>query len=338
MAMRYVGDSIWTLPFFDNIRINFPEAEIAVVANKGADIFYKRSSAIDLVIQFPKDEVGFSLKGAVAMLRFLIQLRRLKPDLVLDITDSDKSSLFSFISGGRQRIVYSMYRKWRSWFYTDSLMPDYNLHMVDYYLHFLELLGLRVSEKGVRLSRSHEALQSLLSRFPVAALTDRKKILIHLGARIELRQWGTDMYARLVRLLSPRYSIFIVAGPSEEMLLKEMADRGVVADIFTSSLTLDEFSELCAISDIFVGNDSGPIHVASAAGTFVIGIYGPNTDASAGPWTDRKMIFEQKGMPCRPCNQGGCSNPDYKACLRSTAPEDLAVAVDSFLAGGEISG
>lgn len=93
-------------------------------------------------------------------------------------------------------------------------------------------------------------------------------------------------------------------------------------EVFSSKLNLYEFAALCELSDVFIGNDSGPIHIASAK-TFTVGIYGPNIPEIVSPWTDRKLIFDCGPLPCRPCKQDRCINAEFKACLKSITPETV---------------
>jgi ADP-heptose:LPS heptosyltransferase len=102
-------------------------------------------------------------------------------------------------------------------------------------------------------------------------------------------------------------------------------------DFSSADLSLAEFTALCGTMDIFVGNDSGPIHIA-AAKTAVVGIYGPNTSGLAGPWSRDAFIFENAALACRPCSQKNCTSQTYKECLESIDPALVARKVMEMLA------
>ena len=159
-----------------------------------------------------------------------------------------------------------------------------------------------------------------------------KKILIHPGSRVPLHQWGAVRYARLLDLLTQKYDVCIVGGPGEQALLDEVLQHADTTPLLASTaLSLDEFSALCSRADLFVGNDSGPIHVAAASGTFVIGLYGPTSDAYSGPRTLRKYIFEETSVSCHPCVRTYCTNEHGRACLDTITPEDVAQKIDETL-------
>jgi predicted lipopolysaccharide heptosyltransferase III len=325
IKLRYVGDSLWMLPFLANLRSNLPAAEITVLVNEGTEGFFRGCPDVDRVIPFPYRRVKSGLAGIAPFLSTVKTLRRSRPDAVIDLTDSDRPALLAYLSGAKLRLGYTYHRRWRNRLFTHIIVPQWGCHLVRYHLDFLEAMGLSVTDDAIRLRIAPEVVSALRRKAPaVFAEENRKKIVVHPGARISLRQWGADRYARLCDQLSVRYSVFLVTGPDEAALLAEVLARVEVSPAFSSSsLSLEEFAALCGTADAFVGNDSGPIHMA-APNTFVVGLYGPNTDAHAGPWTDRKFIFEVEGLPCRPCDQSRCVNPEFKACLRRVSAEAVA--------------
>ena len=167
-----------------------------------------------------------------------------------------------------------------------------------------------------------------------AALEEGRKVVIHPGAGRLFKQWGPENFARLADILSDDYGIFVVAGPGEKALLDELVGHMKTAPSAASTgLSVYEFAALCELCDVFIGNDSGPMHIASAK-TFTVGIFGPTWPEFIGPWTDRKLeIFDRPDLGCRPCMVTSCSNTEIMACLRSTRPEDVARRVKEALDG-----
>jgi ADP-heptose:LPS heptosyltransferase len=332
VKLRYIGDSLWTLPYLANLAENLPSAEIAVLAPRGAEGFFRRLPHVHRLFSYtgPGRNAGISsIPGFLSLVR---DLRRYGPDTAIDLTDSDRPALLAYLSGARLRITYAYHDKPRNRLFTHVVRPRHGRHMVGYHLHFLRSLGLRVFDERIILPADPDATKRLLGRISALEGRDgRKKILVHPGARVPLREWGAEKFARLIDSLGERYRVFLVAGPGEDEVLREVVRQlRVQVIVCPTDLGVDEFAALCGEVDLFIGNDSGPIHIA-ATRTFVVGIYGPNTDELAGPWTENKRMFGVEGLPCRPCDQKKCVNPEYKACLERISPDEVAVAIRDIL-------
>lgn len=334
IKLRYLGDSIWMLPFVDNLKRNLPHAEITVLVNEGTESFFKTSPSVTNIMTFPRKEIKRGPMGVVRFISFVKEVRRLKPDAVIEMTDADRPAIIGFLSGAKIRIGYNNEERWRRRLYTHIIQSRIDVkHMVDYQLDILRELGLRVQDDAIKIPLDRRYFQSLNTRYPSLLNDDKRpKVVIHPGARNALRQWGADNFASLYDTLSASCRLFLVAGPNEmeivEAVLKRMKGR---PEICATDLTLFEFAALCELSDLFIGNDSGPIHVASAK-TFTVGIYGPTLSKLAGPWTKDKLIFESPPLHCRPCRQEVCHNAEFKACLRSITPERVARGVQKVVA------
>jgi ADP-heptose:LPS heptosyltransferase len=86
-------------------------------------------------------------------------------------------------------------------------------------------------------------------------------------------------------------------------------------------------------SRLFVGGDTGPLHVAAATATPVVAVYGPTLPARSTPWRNPDVITESvevAGLPCRPCDQRVCEPGDYR-CLTTLKPQDVLAAAERAL-------
>ena len=334
IKFRYIGDSIWMLPFVDNLKRNLPNIKLSVMVNEGTEAFFYNHPFVDNVIPFPRKKVKHSLIGIVDFLSFLKDLRILKPDVVIELTDADRPAIISFLSGARIRMGYNNENRWRNRLYTHIIKSKINSkHMIEYHLDVLRELGMKIYDPLIKLYIPDVAFQSLKRKMPSAFHdTEKKKVIIHPGARNSLRQWGAERFAYLCDLLSEDCRIFLIAGPDEGSILRDVL-RYIKSkpEVSSCDLSLYEFAALCDLSDIFIGNDSGPIHVASVK-TLTVGIYGPTLPELVGPWTERKLIFEDKAFGCRPCRQDKCHNTEFKACLSRINPEDVVEKVKKILA------
>ncbi len=330
---KFTGDTIWSLPFVENIRQNLPDAIITIAVKKGNEPVFSANPAVNRVIGLPYNQIKRGITGVLCFMGFIKQLRATRPDCVIDLTDGDRGAIMSFFSGAPLRFCFSDQKQQRHLLYSHIFRPVANRHMALYFDDFLAALGLTIYTHDIRLKISADACNSMACKTDNLFLRGtRKKILIHPGSRVPLHQWGAARYARLLDLLTPCYDVFIAGGPGEQILVDEVLRHAATSPAMASTtLNLDEFSALCGCADIFVGNDSGPIHVAAASGTFVIGLYGPTSDPYSGPRTPRKYIFEVTTLPCHPCVRIYCTNDHEKACLELITPEEVAQIIEQTL-------
>jgi len=332
MKLRELGDSVWMLPLVDNLKRNLPGARVTVVVNQGTEAFFIDRWSVDSVMTFPRGEAKRKPFGFLKFLSFALALRRTRPDVVIELTEADRPAILAFLSGAPVRISYSNEGSWRRRLYTHSIKSKiYSKHLVDYHLDALRELGLEIFNDSIRIDVGKGVFDSLREKMP-EAFGDGKKVVIHPGAGRELKQWGAGNFARLADMLSTDCKVFVVAGPTEKSLLNDLVGRmGTKPAGASSGLTVYEFAALCELCDMFIGNDSGPMHIASAK-TFTVGIFGPTWPEFIGPWTERKLeIFDRPDLKCRPCMVTRCHNPEFWACLKSTSPEDVARKVREVL-------
>lgn len=328
MKLRYIGDSIWILPVINNLKWNYSHLRLSVLVNEGTEAFFYLNPSIDEVIPFPRSSVKRK-GGLFSFLKFIRQLRKKGIDTVIDLTDADRPALISFLSGAKIRISYDNEHRLRRFLYTHKVSAKINTkHMVEYHLDLLRELGLRIFDDSIKLDVPESVFQSLHQKFPQVFDTHVKKLIIHPGSRTSLRQWGAKNFASVANAVKNKYNIILVAAPNEDYLIKEMISQmNFVPLLSTTELNLVEFAALCKICDIFLGNDTGPLHIASAVKTFVIGIFGPTLSRLASPWTKKKLVFEGEKLPCHPCRQDRCLNPEFKACFKNISPEAVASAI-----------
>jgi len=330
IKFRYIGDTIWMLPFLENLKKNLPDARLTVSVNEGTDAFLYTCKAVDAVVPFPRKKAK---RNPLALLSYIWAIRKTKPDVVIDLTDADRPAIMGLLSGAKVRISFNNENMWRRHLYTHLLSGRIGRqHMVQYHLDVLRELGLEVSVDSINIDLDASVFDSLRKKCPSAFdETGKKRVTIHPGSRGPLRQWGAENFARLADAISDEARIFLVGGPGEGPILEEISSRMKSRpEICTDKLSLYEFAALCELSDMFIGNDSGPIHIASAK-TFVVGIFGPTKPELAGPWTEKKLIINGKDLPCRPCRQEGCEHEEFRACIESIDADEVIEKVRDAL-------
>ncbi|MGQ3685120.1 MAG: glycosyltransferase family 9 protein [Candidatus Loosdrechtia sp.] len=335
IKLRYIGDSVWLLCLLENLKLNIPNAKLSVLINEGTDTFFHNCSYVDKVIAFPRKRIKSKPWGILKLASFIKELRTSKPDVIIELTEGDRAALISLLSGAKIRIGYRNEEHLRQYIYTHNISSKINTkHMVDYHLDVLRELGLKIYSNSIKINTNKEAFTSLKEKIPsVFHNNQKKRVLIHPGARGHLRRWNHENFAYLCDALSDKYRVFLVTGANETSTLNDVLHHMKTRpEAWRADLSLDEFAALCELSDLFIGNDSGPIHIA-ATKTYVVGIYGPTLPDIVSPWTDRKLIFfDKNNLLCRPCRQDKCYNSQFKACLENIRPDYVVNGVIELLA------
>jgi heptosyltransferase-3 len=321
--LRYIGDTIWMYPFIKNLKVNLPDAEISALVNKGGEVFLELMPELSEVIVFKRKEIK-SKYGIFKFIKFLMEIRNKDFDTVFILSNSDRPTIIGFASGAKIRIGFKSDSWWRGYLLTTKFKWDDNKnpHMIEYYLQALTDVGFTVHDRRFTIDIPDSVIKEIIEKFSILKTRDKKSVLVHPGARTKLRQWGVEKFAEVINSIADRYRIFLIGGPDEDDIIQDMLNKlKKPPDIVSTNLNLLEFAALCKFSDLFIGNDSAPIHIAAATGLFVIGIYGPTLSKHCGPWTDKRVLFDMSTVPCRPCRQDKCIYPERQACLNIVTPK-----------------
>jgi ADP-heptose:LPS heptosyltransferase len=175
---------------------------------------------------------------------------------------------------------------------------------------------------------------------------DDRVIVIHVSAGNPFRRWPLDRFVTLVAELAradARRRVLVTSGPSEReaastvieqarALLSAGDDAGRV--LACGEFSLAEFRALVDRAALYIGGDSGPLHIASTSAVPIVGLYGPTLPVRSAPWRAPEWISEAvevENLPCRPCDQRRCEPGDFR-CLTWLGAEQVAAAAERALA------
>jgi ADP-heptose:LPS heptosyltransferase len=178
------------------------------------------------------------------------------------------------------------------------------------------------------------------------ATEDDELVVLHVSAGNPFRRWPETFFAETAAALAagnPRRRLVFSSGPSDrEAAARIAADaRARLGAAATRIVDLGEFDlqELRALigrSRLFVGGDTGPLHIAASTLTPVVGLYGPTLSARSAPWRRASIPTFSietavEDLPCRPCDQRACVPGDFR-CLTQLAPALVIEAAERALA------
>lgn len=160
----------------------------------------------------------------------------------------------------------------------------------------------------------------------------QKFIILHCGAGKELRRWPLFHYAEIASYLKNSYSLEIVfAGDKNDQQEIEKVQTLIPFPTYSvaGTFNLSEFAALCKKAYLFIGNESGPMHIASASHIPVIGLFGPGVPEIFYPYGE-KCTYIHHVLSCNPCDQIHCVQPDHP-CINLITVEEVKEKIHFLL-------
>jgi ADP-heptose:LPS heptosyltransferase len=239
--------------------------------------------AVDLAIRISKQE----LRSPLGLWRLRQRLKSQRFDLAIDPQGLTKSALVSWLSGARRRIGFArpVGREISPWLQT-RLVQSSEAHVVDRYLELLEPLGMNADKAEFRFPASPVARGELALVLNQPSL-EHGFAVVNPGAGWDSKLWPAERYAEVAEYLasSHRLSTVVVwAGDRERAWGEEIVAQANGHAILAPKTSLLELGELLRNARLFVGSDTGPLHMAAAVGVSCVGIYGPTRPEECGPY------------------------------------------------------
>lgn len=348
IRLRLIGDVVLTTPIPRALKRVFPGARLTYLVEEAASPVVRGNPHLDEVIVVSKPSGLARIAADVALAR---RLRRARYDLVIDMHGGPRSSWLAWASGAPQRIGYEI--KGRGWMYTRTVARPRELRPRHSVLNQWDLLEAIDGWPGtapdpatdpVEMAPDAAAEAAIARRLAEAGIGPEHELIVaHVSAGNPFRRWPEPSFTRLVVGLasgSPMRRIILSSGPSD----RDAADRiaaaarrelGSAADrvVELGEFGLAELRALVSRSRLFVGGDTGPLHIAATTATPIVGIYGPTESVRSAPWRDRRLRTESvevSGLACRPCDQRVCVPGDFR-CLTTLRPEEVLSAAERAL-------
>ncbi|HUS17283.1 MAG TPA: glycosyltransferase family 9 protein [Chloroflexia bacterium] len=364
-----IGDVLLCTPAIRVIRARYPAAQIDLLTPPSSAGVLGAAPEIDEVIvfnKFPFDTLGsvFNLKTVYGALRFLWRLRWRRYNALLvfhHYTLRFGALKFAAVALASGAPVRAGVDNGRGWFLTHRV-PDRGFsaqHQAEYWLDVAALAGAapRPHDRQIRMPVAQAdvtAAQTLLAEYGLPG--GGPLIAVHPGAGwySTARRWPVAHFAALIHDLVQQRgaAILLLGGPDETALAEEVraaVPEPVRARVFNVAgrTSIAGSAALLSRCDLFIGNDSGPLHVATAAGTRVLGIFGLSNWRAFGPYRPpvpgepppRPARIIRQDLPCQPCLYRGTGlglreGCGPRPCLTALMPEAVLAAAGALLDEG----
>jgi len=304
VRLSSLGDVIHALPAASALRESFPSARIDWIIDRRWKRLLEGNPDLTGIISHDLKHAG----GIAATIR---ELRGARYTCVVDFQGLYKSALLAFASGAPQRIGFqSSYAREGlvAMLYTDRLNPR-GPHKVDHNLTLAERAGARIGQPRFPLAiraAEDEVVSRELSERGVAEF-----YVLNPGGGWRSKCWPAERYGQLHRRLASRYGWrgVVTFGPGEEHLATEVIQAAGNPAPVAIPLPLGPLIALLKRAKLAISADTGPLHIASALGTPVVGLFGPTDPARNGPYSADDISVRNPGHSITTYRRGASYSP-----------------------------
>jgi len=333
-ATNWVGDAIMALPALRVVRAQFPQADITILARPYVAFLYKDQQLCDSMVHLDSKR---NVEG---------ELRAQKFDVALLLQNAFEAAWLAWRAGIPERIGYA--RDGRSLFLTKAVpVPksgEIPPHEQYYYLELLRRAGWLdslPSEPLISLNVREENRQ-LAEAFLLSNGVRRESLRIAIGAGASYgsaKCWPPDRFAELASRLQvkearAKVDVILFGTPTEVPVSSAIAAGMRLPPIdLTGKTAIDDLPALLSQCHLFIGNDSGAMHVAAAVGLPVVAVFGPTDPFGTAPVTPRCSIVQEKPY-CSPCFLRRC--PTDHRCMAHVTPQAVEAAARHWISSVEV--
>jgi len=352
VRLRLIGDVVLTTPLIRALRRRYPDARITYVVEEAAAQVVRGNRNLTDIVVVPRTRGLARMRDDVALAR---RLRRERFDVAIDLHGGPRAAWLTWASRAPVRIGYRI--PGRSWMYTRVVArprDEAPRPTVANQWDLLAPLGLEPPDPVVdplEMDADANSAASVERRLQAAGISaGHPVVVIHVSAGNPFRRWPPDSFEALVVALArrdPSRRIILTAGPSDAHAAKEIAAgarttlgpfAAAVPDV--GEFDLAELRALVARAAVYIGGDSGPLHIAGTTTTPIVALFGPTLAERSMPWRDPRWFAEAVDagpLECRPCRQRECAPGDFRCLTRITAEQVAGAAERALMGSGLMS-
>lgn len=327
IKFRFIGDVLLTTPLVANLKAHYPNASIHFALNQGTQAVIQNNPQIDKIHIYDRGTIKKSniFKRIWLELKYALELRKEKFDIVINTETSDRGIFLAKFSGAKTIVSRKGTNQILNKLITHESKP--NGHIVMQNLSAINALGKDITTTKVNLYFNNYDL-NLPDYF----------IHIHPMARFDYKCLSNEAVAKIIDFceieLDKRVVLTCDKNPNEISKMKNILSLCSSNPIvFMGNLSLDEVAFLSSKSKLYIGTDTAIMHMAAANDVPCIAIFGPSYTSAWGPWDNSKSksLYQSKGgiqkmgihtviqnnLKCVPCGLEGCNNSGVSECLNS---------------------
>jgi len=332
LRLRSLGDAILTTPALCALKQWRPDLRLSMVLYRQFAPVLAGNPNLEEVIEFEP--------GALTLPRLLSALRRRRFAACFNLHGGTLSALVARLSGAPHRVGYARSRF--EFVYTATCDPRRffgreRRHAVENQIALFYAAGLPQGEiPPLELHPQPEARAAVTQKLARRGLAaGRRYAVLHPVANFFTKEWPLDRYAALARWLEEEHGLapVLVGAAGEGARLEAVAHACAKAPVRLEGLPLQELTALIEAAAVFIGNDSGPAHIAAALGRPTVVLFGSSDSEAWRPWSPAPLTaVVQNPYPCNPCKGDRCYAFAQPECILSITLPQVQAAVERLLA------
>ena len=335
IRLSSLGDVLMSIPAVVAIRNAYADARITWLVEGSVSELLKCQGFVDDVIEFPRHSIARAIKKsdpvrAMGELgKFVERLRRDEYDIVADFHGIIKSALFSRFARGKRRVGFGkVYAKEMSHFFYGERAGagDKRIHKVERNMLLARYLGAdeKIPVPGLVVPVEAETyVDKFFSEARISAPVFAVNPFSSSGS--SYKRWDIERYGALIKKIQDemRVQVLVLWGPGEREEAERLADISGGTAQLACPTSVPQLLALLRKVDMYIGGDTGVMHLATFAGTPVVAVFGP-TDVKVNAPYGRDNVVVRKELPCSPCKNRDCSD---RKCVEAISVEEVFDAV-----------
>ena len=318
-----LGDVVHALPVLTSLRGRWPDARISWVVNRGLRGLLDGHPHLDEVIPFDRGALRFGPRGLWSALGFARELRERRFDVVIDLQGLLRSGLMTAATGAKVRVGLAAAREGSARFYTHRIGSKAIVgHAVDRLMDVAKAFGGDASPRFIPTVTDADRAWAL----GVLAGVPRPVVVLNIGARWVTKRWAPESFATAAQRLVEERGVGLVAvgAPEDRPLVDRLkAALGAVPILdLCARTTLPQLAAVAEAADLFLSNDTGPLHLAAATGAPVLGLFTCTKPERTGPYGASASTVTT-AVACAGSCVKACS---HMSCMAELTPERVASA------------
>lgn len=289
-----IGDVLLSTPAVENLRYNFPEAEINFLTQKFCKEVLTGNPYLTRVLTY-----DLNLDGGWCIIK---SIRKQRYDLIIDLFGNPRTALITYLSRAHYKVGFKF--RQRKYAYNIKLgSRGGEVHNSEFNLDALRALGLEVKSSKPKFYINHVHNEFAEKFFRDNGLAGKKVIGINPCGTWKTKVWYLKKFAELIKMFDEDYRFLVFWGYEDEMAqaekLRDMTGSNV---LLVPQVNLKYLGALMKHCKVFLTNDTGPMHIASALGVNVAAIYGPTNPRLQGPLNSNSVVIQNEKLSCLGCN------------------------------------
>jgi len=343
VELAHIGDVLAITPALHLLKKNFPQSFLAVIVSPWARDVLSGNPDIDEILVYRASWFDRETKKSFSFHEtktFLKLIRAENFDIGIDLRGDARTILLMWLGRIKKRIGYAY--AGAGFLLTDIVPFDVvsrqKKHQIAHHMAFVEALGKKsaavAGDRQMKIffdEQDRKYAQALLQANAIT--TNDVLVMVHPGSGIPAKCWPLERFAQLIEYIvnTQAVKVIVVGSPEEQALVAQL--RSFTRAHFIDAIgqtTIKQLAALASYSRLFIGGDSGLMHIASALNVPIIAIWGGHNEPEYWRPMSEGVTVLHKAISCGPCGLAVCR---HLSCLKNISVDEVARAVSRYITG-----